>query len=72
MLMLLPPPDPSLAPAVLASLASDRLRQFRRAVPNGRNQAALGLYVIDSELASRFMPCFASSRSCCARACTGH
>jgi hypothetical protein len=47
-----PSPSPSLAPAVLASLANDRLRHFRRAVPAGGHRATLELYLLDAELAS--------------------
>lgn len=56
--MLVPVPDSALAPAILASLARERLRQFRRAVPNGDHRAVLDLYVLDSELASRFHALF--------------
>jgi hypothetical protein len=49
-----PAPDSTLAPAILASLARERLSQFRRAVPDGRNRDVLELYLIDSELASQF------------------
>jgi len=56
--VLVPAPDPALAPVILASLARERLRQFRRAVPSGNNRAVLDLYVLDSELASRFHAVF--------------
>jgi hypothetical protein len=43
---------------VIASLASERLRKFRKAVPGGRHSAVVELYLLDSELVSAFHAVF--------------
>jgi hypothetical protein len=47
-------PDPKLVPAILASLAGDRLRRFRQAVPSGRHRDILEMYLVDAQLVSHF------------------
>jgi hypothetical protein len=47
-------PDPKAVPAILGSLAAERLRRFRQAVPSGRHIDILEMYLVDAQLVSHF------------------
>ncbi|MDR0593702.1 MAG: hypothetical protein LBG60_10705 [Bifidobacteriaceae bacterium] len=51
---MLPQPEPKLVPGLLAMVAPERLRKFRRAAPAGAHRAALSMYLVDAELTSYF------------------
>jgi len=55
--MIQPPNDQSAA-ALLASLAAERLRRFRQAIPDGRHSDVVRLYVLDCQLAEQYQALF--------------
>jgi len=52
------PPSGQDAPALLASIAPERLRRFRQAVPGGRHSEVIRLYVLDCQLAEQYQALF--------------
>ncbi|MDR1188371.1 MAG: hypothetical protein LBK95_13105 [Bifidobacteriaceae bacterium] len=52
------PTDSQAARALLRSVAPERLRRFRQAVPGGAQGAALRLYLLDARLAAEFQALF--------------
>ena len=56
--VMIQPPSGQDAPALLASIAPERLRRFRQAVPGGRHSEVIRLYVLDCQLAEQYQALF--------------